>query len=222
MKILHTADLHLSNQKKQTVTALETILNLANELDVDLITISGDIFDSPEDADNLRPKLRTLLSNLDFPIISIPGNHDEDCYNDDLDFGSNFKIQTKRPLEVLQYDDVTIVAFPYVSKKNSELLSKLRKAKIDGTKNILLIHCTLDSGYSTFDMGNEGEGQYFPIKSSTLAELGYNYILAGHFHSNRTKKRLENGGYFVYPGSPCSITKKETGKRSVFLLDTVY
>jgi DNA repair exonuclease SbcCD nuclease subunit len=58
-----------------------------------------------------------------------------------------------------------------------------------------------------------------PIKLSYFDDLSINYVLAGHFHSNYSVRTLTNGGYFVYPGSPISITKKETGQRKVNLFE---
>jgi len=54
-----------------------------------------------------------------------------------------------------------------------------------------------------------------PVKLSYFKDLNIDYVLAGHFHSNFQVRRLENGGYFVYPGSPLSLTKRETGQRKV-------
>ena len=55
---------------------------------MDLLTLAGDIFDTVEDADALRPVLRSKFSNLDFEIIAIPGNHDIDAYSGNLNFGA--------------------------------------------------------------------------------------------------------------------------------------
>ncbi|MDH3217341.1 MAG: hypothetical protein OEN01_13825, partial [Candidatus Krumholzibacteria bacterium] len=48
--------------------------------------------------------------------------------------------------------------------------------------------------------------------------LGLDYVLAGHFHRNFEVRRYANG-YFVYPGSPVSVTKKENGVRRANLFE---
>ncbi|UCC96078.1 MAG: DNA repair exonuclease, partial [Candidatus Omnitrophota bacterium] len=40
-----------------------------------------------------------------------------------------------------------------------------------------------------------------------------------HFHSKFDVRKLENGGYFVYPGSPISITEAEIGRRRVNIFE---
>ncbi|MEM3885440.1 MAG: metallophosphoesterase [Nitrososphaerota archaeon] len=87
MRFLHSSDLHLSERKSETIYALAEILNLSKDLYVDVLTLSGDIFDSPEDAEVLRPRLRRMFSGNNFKIIAIPGNHDFDVYRANLDFG---------------------------------------------------------------------------------------------------------------------------------------
>jgi DNA repair exonuclease SbcCD nuclease subunit len=44
-------------------------------------------------------------------------------------------------------------------------------------------------------------------------------VLAGHFHSRFDVWQLKDGGYFVYPGSPVSITRRETGQRKVNIFE---
>ena len=49
--------------------------------------------------------------------------------------------------------------------------------------------------------------------------LDIDYVLAGHFHTRFDVRKIENGGHFVYPGSPVSITKREVGLRKVNLFE---
>lgn len=220
MKILHTADLHLTENKPFTLDALKTILKKAEELEVDYLTIGGDLFDSNEDANSLRPKLRNLFSNLPFDIYAIPGNHDNEAYANNLNFGSNFFVITDEPCSVIRLsDDINLCALPYTPKPSSKLLGQLKESVERNKTNILLLHCSLDIGYSGEDIGEEEEINYFPISSSVLSDLGYDYIIAGHFHSELIIKKLGDNTVFVYPGSPCSLTSKEIGKRAVALLD---
>ena len=77
----------------------------------------------------------------------------------------------------------------------------------------------LDAFFSRNDFGKEGEGRYMPVKLSYFKDLNIDYVLAGHFHSKFSVWELENGGYFVYPGSPMSITRRETGRRKVNIFE---
>lgn len=84
MNILHSGDLHLREDNPRTIEGLEEILTTADRKGVDLVTLSGDLFESAEDADALRPRMRELLQDNPFDILSIPGNHDQDCYRDNI------------------------------------------------------------------------------------------------------------------------------------------
>jgi DNA repair exonuclease SbcCD nuclease subunit len=56
-----------------------------------------------------------------------------------------------------------------------------------------------------------------PARLSDLGELGFDYVLAGHFH-RALDVRACGSGYFVYSGSPVSITRRETGRRHAGLI----
>jgi len=200
---------------------LREVLNVARKNKVDVVTISGDLFESEEDAEALRPELRTkLFSGNAFQIIAIPGNHDREAYRKNLDFGSDLRILTKLPIDAVKQERVNIVGVPFVEKPPEELVASLREAKEKKLVNILLLHCTLDISYALADLGEEEEKEYFPIDSYTLSGLGFDYVLAGHFHADFVKKDLGEGRLFVYPGSPISLNWKHLGRRKVALLDT--
>lgn len=218
MKILHTADVHLREDDSETVDALQQVLAEAEENDVDLLTIGGDLFDSPEDAEALRPELRELLSGNSFDIVAIPGNHDEDVYRDNLRFGNDLEILTETPCSSVEFDGVEIVGVPFTSSMTEELFAALEAESSDRTQ-VLLLHCTLDIGFQSGAVGEE-EGKYFPVTRATLAEFDYDYVLAGHIHSKVREVQLDNGGRFIYPGSPVSHSTSEEGRRNAVLIDT--
>jgi len=222
MKILHTADIHLSEKRPESLRSLELIIELAYENNVDLLTIGGDLFDTYKDAEALRIKVRKCFSGLDFPVIAIPGNHDNKVFRKSLDFGTSFQALTVEPVEIYASTDenINIVGVPFVDRVSDGLLSSLKDNRRDGAINILILHCTLDIAFSSDDFGDEKEREYFSIDKTTLNSLGYDFILAGHFHSRFDKRRLGPNCVFVYPGSPLSLSWKETGKRGVALLDT--
>ncbi len=217
IKILHTADLHLSKKKPYTIAALDEILKVAKKNEVEILTIGGDLFDKRDDAEDLRIELRSKFSKNDFKIIAIPGNHDTDVYREGLDFGENFIPMTDEPFGIYPHKDINLVAIPYLDELNQDMLEKLKKETKAGKTNILLLHCTLDIGFSSGDFGDEKK--YCPISKSKLEKLGYEYILAGHFHTKTDIVKLNEKSVFIYPGSPTSITTKELGKRKVVLID---
>lgn len=222
MKILHTADLHLREYEDDRWKALQKLIEIGKQEKIEIFVISGDLFDKGVDAENLRPKIRELFSNNGFRIVLIPGNHDCDSYESGMYFGGDAHILSDlgSPFE---YKDVRIWGMPFEPIEGERILVKLRSLANNLTadkKNILLLHGELlDAFFSRRDFGDEGEERYMPVKLSYFKDLNINYVLAGHFHSNFDVKRLENGGYFVYPGSPISISKREIGQRKVNIFE---
>ncbi len=220
VKILHTADIHLREYKDERWEALEQLVEIGKRNEVDIFTICGDLFDKDVDAENLRPKIREVFSNIPFKVLIIPGNHDADSYKGGMYFGEDVFILTGSPFE---YGDVRIVGVPFEPIQGQNLLGKIRALKETLTldkKNVLLCHGELlDVFFSRADFGAEGEERYMPFKLSYFEGLNIDYVLAGHFHSRFDVWQLKDGGYFAYSGSPVSITKRETGQRKVNLFE---
>jgi len=220
MKILHTADIHLKEHQDERWKALEKLIKIGKKERVKIFVISGDLFNKDIDAENLRPKIRELFSHNGFQIVLIRGNHDSDSYGSGMYFGEDATILTDLE-DCFEYKGVRICGIPFEPIEGEKILYKLRSFLNKFTsdkkkKNILLYHGEmLDSYISLKDFGDEGGERYMPVKLSYFKDLNVDYVLAGHFHSNFQVRRLANGGYFVYPGSPLSLTKRETGQRKV-------
>jgi DNA repair exonuclease SbcCD nuclease subunit len=220
MRVLHTADLHLREDDAATINALEELLSKAEEHEVDILTISGDIFHTAKDANALRPQIRSLFSDNPFDILAIPGNHDADVYEENLDFGQDIDVLVNKPTTNRSYDDAEFIGVPYTEELTDDLFSTLSSTEETDQTQFLLLHCTLDIGFSSSDVGEEDSTEYFPVTKSVLAKLGYDYVLAGHIHATVREVPLSNGGEFIYPGSPISHSTKETGRRHAVLIDT--
>lgn len=224
MKILHTADVHLREEGDKRWEALQKLIAAAKKEGAEILAISGDLFDKGANAEALRPKIRDIFSNNGFKIVLIPGNHDLDAYQKGMYFGDDTVILSELD-DPFTYQDIRIWGLPFAPKTGSALLEELHrlKDKLTADKiNVLLYHGELlDAFFARQAFGEEGEERYMPLKLSYFKDLNFTYILGGHFHSNFDIRKLENesGGYFVYPGSPVSITKKETGRRKVNLLE---
>lgn len=226
MKILHTADIHLNEDNNERWEALLRILGLGTKESIDAMAVSGDLFDANIDALKLKTKLRGILSDLPFDIYVIPGNHDSRAFEDRAFFGSNIKV-INSPGDVFKIGDVVVTGLPFRNTREEELYSILRdiSARLDDSGvNLLLYHGELlDSFFSRKDFGEEGDARYMPSRLDFFNDLNFDYVLAGHFHTNFNIWEFEknNGtGYFVYPGSPVSVTRRETGKRKVNIFET--
>ena len=222
MKILHTADIHLREFNDERWQTLQQLIAIGGKEGVEIFVISGDLFDHGVDAEALRPRIRELFSDTGFKICLIPGNHDSASYTGGMYFGEDAVIITDlhKPYE---YKDVMIWGIPFETADRITILHRLRSIADRMTpekKHIMLYHGELlDAFYSRTDFGAEGDERYMPVRLSYFNDLPIDYVLAGHFHRRFDVRQLEGGGYFVYPGSPISITKKETGQRRINLFE---
>jgi len=219
-RVLHTADIHLTPDAPERKRALKTLLKRAEDDGIDVITIAGDLFDNPEDMEQLRTDLRNdLFSERSFEIVLIPGNHDIEAYRGDVFFGDACTVFTEDPFGhwTAPDEDLRITALPYREQPDDELLLSLQdREQFDGTE-VLLLHCSLDAPFDDYETGDERARRYFPVTEELLAELGFNYYLAGHYHSPH-KVSFSTGAEFTYPGTPASTSTSETGQRRVSIL----
>ncbi len=223
MKVLHTGDLHLRETGDERWQALRKLVDLARTRDVGIFVVSGDLFDREVDAETLRVPLREVFSETGFEVFLLPGNHDSEAYGNRY-FGADVHVLTEP--EPVKLDGVTVVGLPYEPIRGEEVVSRILALQgvFDGTDVGLLIYHgeLLDAvryDRSPLDYGDEGAGRYMPVKLSYFESVSADYVLAGHFHSNFDVWRLPEGGFFVYPGSPVSITRRETGRRKVNLFE---
>ncbi|MFO8007859.1 MAG: metallophosphoesterase [Candidatus Brocadiia bacterium] len=222
MKILHTADVHLQQEGDERWDALEQVVALGRAQEVGLLAISGDLFDAEVDAEALRPALRALLGGHDFPVLLLPGNHDQHAYRPGFYFGENVHVLTEA--EPVSVGQVMLVGLPYRDLRGERLVARLRQAGdtvADADTSILLYHGELLDALPVdterADFGPEGPARHMPVALRYFEDVPVDYVLAGHFHSRFQEWALPGGGFFVYSGSPVSITRRETGRRAVNL-----
>jgi exonuclease SbcD len=79
--ILHISDCHLDDEEESRYRrAFASAIDLSIELDVDLLLITGDLFDHSRVRDPLLEWTAELLDCADRPVVLIVGNHD--CLNE--------------------------------------------------------------------------------------------------------------------------------------------
>lgn len=228
MKILHTADIHLKEHGDERWQALAALLELAVREQAGLLAVSGDLFDRGTDLLRLQDRVRETLTGLPFRVLILPGNHDHAAYSAGIYLGDSAQVldDWRRPVEL---GDTWVWGLPFEKAGGVEILNRLRtiagrmSAAAD-RRHLLLYHGELlDAFFSRHEMGEEGADRYMPVKLSYFAGLPCDCILAGHFHAGYRAWTLprEDGreSWFVYPGSPVSVTRRETGRRKVNLVE---
>lgn len=73
MRILVTADIHLSAEHPERQEALKDVIRIAEEEDVRYLLIAGDMFDAGVDIEEVKTGIRDLFSGNDFRTFVIPG-----------------------------------------------------------------------------------------------------------------------------------------------------
>ena len=222
MKILHTADLHLKELGDDRWLALQALLATGAREKIDILAVSGDLFDRGTDLLKLQDHVRAALSGLPFTVLLLPGNHDCAAYTGGIYLGDSTKIldDWRRPFE---RGGAVLWGLPFEPVGGVEILNRLRalapKMSPD-RRHLLLFHGELlDAFFSRRDLGEEGVERYMPVKLSYFQNLPCDYILAGHFHAGFRAWTLERDRYFIYPGSPVSVTRRETGRRKINLFE---
>lgn len=218
MRILVTADVHLAADHPERREALEDVVRIAREEDVDYLLIAGDMFDAGVDIDEVKNRIRDLFSSNDFQTFVIPGNHDADAFRTEDYFGDDIQVLAGQPFEQVNLGEVNLLSVPFVECDFGDLVDDLHETQSEEQVNLLLMHGTLST--TTGQVFGE-ESRYLPFTPEQLLETGIEYVFAGHIHASPTKRTFgDEDCVFAYPGSPVSITTKETNKRGVWLFDT--
>ena len=129
MKVLHTSDIHLQALEDPRRQALKRITSTCDERDVDLLIISGDLFDSSANAEDLRPHLRELLSGGSFETVIIPGNHDHASFRPGLYLGKRVNVLNDPDWRqnLLDYGDFQLVGVPFQQLDATDTARRLRE-----------------------------------------------------------------------------------------------
>jgi predicted phosphodiesterase len=221
MKILHTADIHLRQTGDSRWEALEHLIQTARDHSVALLVISGDLFDRKIDVPGLKGPLRDLFQQEKVEVVILPGNHDVHAIDEGDYFGDNVTV-LGRSDRFCDIGKVRLFGLPFEKIDGEKIIEKLlwiRQNTRTDAANILLYHGELlDMVYARDGFGDEDVTTYMPVRLSYFDGLGLDYVLAGHFHTTFDVRKYRNG-YFVYPGSPVSITRKETGARKANLFE---
>lgn len=220
--IFHIADLHIgasfdslppekaSAAISMQFSALDKLIQRANDCEADAILIAGDLFDSPTPRADIASAVFATLGKSRCPIFLSPGNHDyyfsQSPYAT-LPLPSCLTVFDDRILTPVELDDGRTVIWGaafQAAKANIRLNAEVDPEKI----NICVLHGELG-----------GDNGYNPISERAAMISGFDYIALGH---NHTYSGMFRAGDTVLscPGcfSPTSVN--ETGEK-VYLTGTV-
>ncbi len=223
IKLMHMADIHLDSpfsmrspsQAERCRTELRgaftSAVLLAKSNSIDIVLISGDLFDSEYVTPDTRDLLiSTFASAPECKFFICPGNHDPltagsiykntDFPENVFVFGKDGNVCRLEELDV----DIYGTAFETRSMISSPLagFDRLCQDRI----NILVCHGDVDVPLS----------EYGPINKKEIAASGFDYIALGHIHKNSGLQK-EGNTYWSYPGCLMGRGFDETGEKGVMI-----
>lgn len=212
MKLLHTADLHLSTP--DDLPSLSAVLESARTNSCGIVLIAGDMFDTPAAARNLSVKTSAILESFGGEVWILPGNHDEAELKTHKSLSRNSRIlhSEDQPLLVERHPDFDLYAVPY---SDTLTMADFSAEKTDPSRAILLAHGNYNE--VGFFGKNDDDSGYFPIFPEDVRDR-FRYVALGHFHS--WKESSAGRTTVVYSGSPRITRASDYGRRRVSILDT--
>lgn len=220
MKFIHTSDWHIGRQFHNVSLlddqrhVLEQIVAYIKTEAVDALVIAGDIYDRsvpPAKAvEMLDEFISTICSDMNIPVILIPGNHDG---AERLRFGSrqlssaglhilgDLKQVTEPVLITAGDDTVAFYGIPYNDPEtvrnlfaadvasyddaHTYMVEQIKSVKSSSVANVLISHCFLDGAEESeserpLSIGGADRVSYQPCAD-------FDYVALGHLHSPQYK-----------------------------------
>lgn len=221
MRILHFADVHLDRpfvgvspeaarrRRGELADAFRRCLRLADEHDVDLVTIGGDLWEEEHVSADTRNSVVYELRQFGRPVLVICGNHDPlipgGTYSR-VTWPDNVSLVRASEPELHDLGDVALWGVSWTGGDLSASFLSTFRAPVDGRTHLLLLHGT--SG----PLAHLTEDDAFTFQAAQVREAGFARCLAGHVHV------ASDDGTIVYPGSPEPLRWNETGPHCVALV----
>jgi len=228
VRILHFADLHLNRsfaglsvapseaakRREELRAALRRIVDLALELDVDALTVGGDLYEheraGPDTGNFIAGEFARLAPKR---VLIAPGNHDPyvpDSLYWRLEWPANVHIFQTMSWEPLQLSEtVTIWGAGHRGPAVRDNLFATLSIE-SGRTNIALVHG------SDISAVPEGKPAHCPFTREDIERSSLDFALLGHYHELRL--RPQESPRYAYPGSPEPLDFSEAGDHYVLLL----
>ena len=223
MKFVHIADIHFDSpfanlsdkevlgeiKRLEQRKVLKKVVNYIKENKVDLLFISGDLYEQKYIRKSTIEYINNLFKEIENTKIFIsPGNHDpyiKNSYYREFNWNKNVYI-FKPELQCVELEDIDIYGYGFGDFYCTNCGIEELEIKNKNKKNILVIHSQIDGA-------NIEEKQYNSISKKILEEKGFDYVAVGHIH--KTDYNLYENPKIVYSGSLVSLGFDEIGKHGM-------
>jgi DNA repair exonuclease SbcCD nuclease subunit len=229
LRILHTADVHLESDifapgteaqrlRENLRRAFTAVIQLANERQVDLLLIAGDLFDSNRITDSAVAFARDEIARAQMPVVMIPGNHD--AHDESSIFPSFARLGLPENLHLILDLEGQTIEFPQLQarvwgramREHSTAYRPLDglTPPVDGWWNIALAH-----GLFTEDEDGLRSSR---ISATEIARSGYDYVALGHVHVFRDLSQGATSA--AYSGAPAAAHSAADGGSAAHVICT--
>ena len=219
MRILHAADLHLDSAfaglaeekaallRQESRDILRRMVDWANDHAVDVILLSGDLFDSDRMYSQTARTLAQALARFRGRIFLSPGNHDfyaPGSGYDAVDWPENVHIFTsRRPQTVLLRSlNASVTGAAFTSAEEWEPFDGASFSGGDAPIRLGVLHGEV----------TRGESKYRAIPPAEIEKTNLTYLALGHVHRCAGVQRAGNTAY-AYPGCLPGRGFDETGDK---------
>ena len=219
MRILHAADLHLDSAfaglaeekaallRQESRDILRRMVDWANDHAVDVMLLSGDLFDSDRMYSQTARTLAQALARFRGRIFLSPGNHDfyaPGSGYDAVDWPENVHIFTsRRPQTVLLRSlNASVTGAAFTSAEEWEPFDGASFSGGDAPLRLGVLHGEV----------TRGESKYRAIPPAEIEKMNLTYLALGHVHRCAGVQRAGNTAY-AYPGCLPGRGFDETGDK---------
>lgn len=219
MRILHAADLHLDSAfaglaeekaallRQESRDILRRMVDWANDHAVDVMLLSGDLFDSDRMYSQTARTLAQALARFRGRIFLSPGNHDfcaPGSGYDAVDWPENVRIFTsRRPQTVLLRSlNASVTGAAFTSAEEWEPFDGASFSGGDAPIRLGVLHGEV----------TRGESKYRAIPPTEIEKTNLTYLALGHVHRCAGVQRAGNTAY-AYPGCLPGRGFDETGDK---------
>ena len=219
MRILHAADLHLDSAfaglaeekaallRQESRDILRRMVDWANDHAVDVMLLSGDLFDSDRMYSQTARTLAQALARFRGRIFLSPGNHDfyaPGSSYDAVDWPENVHIFTsRRPQTVLLRSlNASVTGAAFTAAEEWEPFDGASFSGGDAPIRLGVLHGEV----------TRGESKYRAIPPAEIEKTNLTYLALGHVHRCAGVQRAGNTAY-AYPGCLPGRGFDETGDK---------
>lgn len=232
VRFVHASDLHLDASfggvdatdetvagafSRSTLEALDRVVNLCIEREVDFLVIAGDLFNSADRS--LRGELafqRAMrrLASKDIPTFVVQGNHDPaDGWSAGLDLPQSvvvFSAHEVERCEVVRDGEVVCAVYgrSFPSRQVTDNLARDFKRHSDDPVAVAVLHTNVGQ-LAAWD-------NYAPSSLEDLRAAKMDYWALGHIH---VPGRISDNPVAVYSGSTQGLNPTEEGPRGCFVVE---